>query len=111
MQGGSIPFLCVLVVHMIAAVFWTGGSLLIARGGPPAVKGLAVAQAGAATVTIILGAVLWHAAHGDRVGRPEQILSVAAVVSIIAAVIQQACQPTFVLTEPSVRPEGLPSGC
>ena len=78
----------VLTLHAVSAVFWAGTTWVLAR--VPGVGGDALmrAQLGAATVAILLGAILFAMAHGGGFGPMETALVVGAVSAILAAIAQ-----------------------
>jgi amino acid transporter len=54
-------------------------------------------QIGAATTTVLAGAILWGLKHGTAFGRYEEILALGAVCAIAAAGVQSAIGfPQFV---------------
>ncbi len=76
-----------LSLHVLAAVFWAGGTFVMARGagnGPL----LAKPMAGAAAVTLLSGGYLWHALHGAAFGKPETVLAVGIACALLAFVLQ-----------------------
>ncbi|QWP75913.1 hypothetical protein J5226_20250 [Lysobacter sp. K5869] len=79
--------LVVLSLHVLAAVFWAGGSFAIARLGGGAAR-LQAPMLGAAIATFVSGGYLWRATHGAAFGRPETVLAVGIACALAAFVVQ-----------------------
>jgi hypothetical protein len=78
----------VLSIHLLAAVFWTGSTFVMARTNGRGANLLLRPQLVAAIVTILSGAYLWHQLHEGSLERPEKILMGAAVSALVALIIQ-----------------------
>lgn len=76
-----------LSLHVLAAVFWAGGTFVMARGAGDGPR-LAKPMAGAALVTLLSGGYLWRALHGAAFGKPETVLMVGIVCALLAFAMQ-----------------------
>jgi uncharacterized membrane protein len=76
-----------LSLHVLAAVFWAGGTFVLARLGGLGGPRLRGPMLGAAIVTILTGGYLWHAVHGAAFGTPEKVLAVGIVCALLAFVV------------------------
>lgn len=77
-----------VALHVLPAVFWAGTTFALARTAGRGSAGLFGAQMGAATVTVLIGAYLWGAAHAGVFGPKEQFLAVGAICALIAFAVQ-----------------------
>lgn len=78
----------VLSLHVLAAVFWAGGTFVLARLGGIGGPRLRAPMLGAAVVTILTGGYLWHTLHGRAFGVPEKVLFVGIACALLAFVLQ-----------------------
>ncbi len=76
-----------LSLHVLAAVFWAGGTFVMARGAADG-RRLAKPMLGAALVTLLSGGYLWHALHGAAFGKPETVLAVGIGCALTAFALQ-----------------------
>ncbi|HJR75158.1 MAG TPA: hypothetical protein VJ806_16155 [Luteimonas sp.] len=76
-----------LSLHVLAAVFWAGGTFVMARGAGDGPR-LAKPMAGAALVTLLSGGYLWRALHGAAFGKPETVLAVGIACALLAFALQ-----------------------
>jgi uncharacterized membrane protein len=76
-----------LSLHVLAAVFWAGGTFVMARGAADG-RRLARPMMGAALVTLLSGGYLWHALHGAAFGKPETMLAVGIAGALLALLLQ-----------------------
>lgn len=77
-----------LSLHVLAAVFWAGGTFVLARLGGVGGPRLRTPMLGAAIVTILTGGYLWHAVHGAAFGSPERVLAVGIACALLAFIVQ-----------------------
>ena len=77
-----------LSLHVLAAVFWAGGTFVLARLGGVGGPRLRAPMLGAAVMTILTGGYLWHAGHGAAFGRPEKVLVVGIACALLAFIVQ-----------------------
>lgn len=77
-----------LSLHVLAAVFWAGGTFVLARLGGVGGPRLRTPMLGAAIVTILTGGYLWHTVHSAAFGRPEQVLAVGIACALLAFIAQ-----------------------
>ncbi len=77
-----------LSLHVLAAVFWAGGTFVLARLGGAGGPRLRAPMLGAAIVTLLTGGYLWHALHGAAFGRPEKVLAVGIACALLAFLVQ-----------------------
>lgn len=77
-----------LSLHVLAAVFWAGGTFVLARLGGVGGPRLRAPMLGAAVMTILTGGYLWHAVHGAAFGRPEKVLVVGIACALLAFIVQ-----------------------
>lgn len=77
-----------LSLHVLAAVFWAGGTFVLARLGGIGGPRLHAPMLGAATVTILTGGYLWRAMHGAAFGRPEKVLAVGIASALLVFILQ-----------------------
>ena len=77
-----------LSLHVLAAVFWAGGTFVLARLGGVGGPRLRAPMLGAAIVTLLTGGYLWHAVHGAAFGRPEKVLAVGIACALLAFIVQ-----------------------
>lgn len=77
-----------LSLHVLAAVFWAGGTFVLARLGGVGGPRLRAPMLGAAIVTILTGGYLWHAVHSAAFGRPEKVLAVGIASALLAFIVQ-----------------------
>lgn len=75
-------------LHVLAAVFWAGGSFVLARLGGVDGPRLRAPMLGAAIVSILTGGYLWHAVHGAAFGKPEKVLAVGIACALLAFTVQ-----------------------
>ena len=80
----------VLVLHVLAAVFWAGSTFTLAWLGGERAEQLFGAQMGAAALAVITGFYLWGELHRGPFGMAEQILAVGVVAAFAAAGLQGA---------------------
>ena len=82
--------LVLLGFHVLPAVFWTGSTMVWARGETPTAP-LLRAQLGSAIVAIASGAGLWHALHrGAAHDLMGQVVAAGALAAIVALALQVA---------------------
>ena len=86
-----------LSLHVLSSVFWAGSSFALARTGGAGGEQLVFPQLGAATIAILTGAYLGHAAHDGSFGTTEQVLVFGAGCALIAVVVQAAIGPRAVI--------------
>lgn len=77
-----------LSLHVLAAVFWAGGTFVLARIGGDVGPRLRAPMLGAAIVTLLTGGYLWRILHGAAFGRPETVLAVGIACALLAFVLQ-----------------------
>ncbi|MCL1634816.1 hypothetical protein M2650_09255 [Luteimonas sp. SX5] len=77
-----------LSLHVLAAVFWAGGTFVLARLGGIGGPRLRAPMLGAAIVTILTGGYLWRAVHGEAFGRPEKVLAIGIACALLAFIVQ-----------------------
>jgi hypothetical protein len=77
-----------LSMHVLAAVFWAGGTFVLARLGGVGGPRLRAPMLGAAIVTLLTGGYLWHAVHGAAFGLPEKVLAVGIASALLAFIVQ-----------------------
>lgn len=77
-----------LSLHVLAAVFWAGGTFVLARLGGVGGPRLRAPMLGAAIVTLLTGGYLWQAVHGAAFGRPEKVLAVGIACALLAFIVQ-----------------------
>jgi hypothetical protein len=80
--------IAVLVLHVLAAVFWAGSTFAFARMGGEGGERLFGPQMGAATVAVVTGGALWGLLHAGPPGLPERLLGIGALSALIAAGVQ-----------------------
>jgi hypothetical protein len=80
----------VLVLHVLAAVFWAGSTFALVRMGGDGGERLFAPQMGAAVVAFLSGVVLWGLLHRGPPGVPEVLLEIGAVCAVAAAGVQGA---------------------
>jgi len=78
----------VLVLHTVPAIFWAGTTFVLARNPGAGGDALTRAQMGAATVTIIMGAILFWLGHSGGFGQMETVLMIGAIAALLAAIAQ-----------------------
>ena len=78
----------VLSLHVLAAVFWAGGTFVLARLGGIGGPRLRAPMLGSAVVTLLTGGYLWHAVHGQAFAMPEKTLAVGIACALLAFVLQ-----------------------
>ena len=86
----NIVLILVLSIHVLSAVFWAGGTFVLARTGAAHGERLFRPQLGSATLAVIAGVVLWGLLHRGGFGPMEKVLSGGALAAIIAAGVQGA---------------------
>lgn len=79
-----------VAAHVIPGVFWAGTTFVLARLSGVGAEQFGQPQIGAATTTVLAGAILWGLKHGTAFGRYEEILALGAVCAIAAAGVQSA---------------------
>src|SRR5690606_10885297 len=79
-------FVIAIIFHVLPAVFWAGATFVVARGESQLAAKLFGPQMGAATVTVVAGAVLWFIVYGPSAG--SSLLSFGAACAIVAAGVQ-----------------------
>ena len=87
-----MPILVIIALslHVVPAVFWTGSTFILARGGGVGAEPLFKAQMGAATLTVLTGGFLWGQLHAGGFGGPEKVLALGALCAVVAAGVQGA---------------------
>ena len=80
----------VLVLHVLAAVFWAGSTFALVRMGGAGGERLFAPQMGAALVAVLTGIVLWGLLHRGPSGFREVLLGIGALSALIAAGVQGA---------------------
>ena len=78
----------VLSLHVLAAVFWAGGTFVLARLGGGVGPRLRAPMLGAAIVAILTGGYLWRSLHGAAFGGPEKVLAVGVACALLAFLLQ-----------------------
>jgi hypothetical protein len=86
--------LIVIGLHVLSGVFWAGSTFVLARTAGAGAERLAYPQAGAATLAVLAGMVLWGLTHRYGFGTTEQILALGAGCAIAAAGLQVFALPT-----------------
>jgi hypothetical protein len=71
----QIVLMAVLVLHVLAAVFWAGSTFTLARMAGERTEQFFAPQMGAAAVAALTGLVLWRQLHSGTFGLAEQILA------------------------------------
>src|SRR5260221_8492625 len=79
-----------IVIHVVPGIFWAGSTFVLARLEGAGAEQLGYPQMGAATTTVLAGAILWGFTHGGAFRTFEQVLALGAVCAIAAAGIQNA---------------------
>ncbi len=85
-----ILIIIALSLHVLPAVFWTGSTFVLARGGGVGAEQLFRPQMGAATLTVLTGGFLWGQLHAGGFGGPEKALALGALCAVVAAGVQGA---------------------
>src|SRR4029450_8758188 len=80
--------MAVLSLHVLAATFWTGSTLTLARTGGGGSERLFGPQMGAAVIAVLTGAYLWRTLHEASFGPMERWLTAGALCALLAVVIQ-----------------------
>ena len=65
----------------------------MARSGAAEIEGLAFPQIGAATITVLMGGLLWGISHHGKEGTGDHILAAGALCALAAAVLQAVSLP------------------
>jgi len=92
----QLVLIIAISLHLLAGTFWAGTSFTMARTGGAGAEALFRPQMGAATMTILAGAYLWHQLHEGSFGTMEQLLAAGAGAALIAAGVQGAsCGPAI----------------
>jgi hypothetical protein len=95
----QIMLMAVLVLHVLAAVFWAGSTFTLARMAGERAEQFFAPQMGAAAVTALTGFVLWWQLHSGTFGVAEQILAAGVAAALLAAGVQASliagAQPTI----------------
>ena len=86
----NIVLILVLSIHVLAAVFWAGGTFVLARTGAVNGERLFRPQQGAAAVAVIAGLILWGLLHRGGFGPMERVLAGGALAAVVAAGVQGA---------------------
>jgi len=86
----QILIIVAIALHALAALFWAGSSMSLARTGAVGAEMLFPRQMGAALVAVLTGGFLWSALHTGGFGPYEMILAFGALCAVIAAGIQGA---------------------
>ena len=86
-----MPFI-LISLHVLAGVFWAGSSFTLARAaaGHELYTRLWKPQMGAAVITFLSGAYLWHAFHEGAMSALERSLGIGVVAAILALLLQTA---------------------
>lgn len=77
-----------LSLHVLAAVFWAGGTFVLARLGGAGAARLRAPMLGAAIATVLTGGYLWRALHGAAFGGSERVLAVGIASALLAFILQ-----------------------
>jgi hypothetical protein len=80
----------VLSLHVLAATFWAGTTFALARTQGVGGRQLFRPQMGAAVITFLAGAYVWHQLHEAAFGRAERVLVVGVLFALAAAGVQGA---------------------
>jgi hypothetical protein len=77
-----------LSLHVLAATFWAGSTLALARTGGGGSERLFGPQMGAAVIAVLTGAYLWRTLHEASFGPMERWLTAGALCALLAATVQ-----------------------
>ena len=92
----QLVLIIAISLHLLPGIFWAGTSFTMARTGGAGAEALFRPQMGAATVTILAGAYLWHQLHEGGFGTMEKVLATGAVAALVAVGVQGAlCGPAI----------------
>ena len=80
--------MAVLSLHVLAATFWAGSTLALARTGGGGSERLFGPQMGAAVIAVLTGAYLWRTLHDASFGPMERWLTAGALCALLAAAVQ-----------------------
>ena len=84
----QISLIITIAVHVLSSIFWAGSTFVLARNGGMGGAALFRPQIGAASVSVLSGALLWHLLHRGSFQRPEMILATGAAAAILALLVQ-----------------------
>ncbi len=88
-----------IVVHVLAGVFWAGSTFVLARSGGVGADQLFKSQMGAATLATLAGLGLWLMLHRNAAGPAESTLGAGALCALAAAGVQGALRKSLALAQ------------
>jgi hypothetical protein len=77
-----------IAVHVLSSIFWAGSTFVLARNGGMGGAALFRPQIGAASVSVLSGALLWNLLHQGSFQSTEMILATGAAAAILALLVQ-----------------------
>ncbi len=86
----QILIIVAIGLHALAAMFWAGSSMNLARSGGMGAEMLFPRQMMAALVATLTGGYLWSALHTGGFGPYEMVLAFGVLCAFVAAGIQGA---------------------
>ncbi len=84
----QILIVIAIALHAVAAAFWMGSSMSLARPGAIGAEMMFPRQMMAALLVTLTGGFLWSQLHTGGFGPYEMVLAIGAVLAVIAAGIQ-----------------------
>jgi hypothetical protein len=84
----QVVLIAVVVLHVLAGVFWAGTTFVLARNPESMTPALARAQTGAMTLAILAGIALWAVARPPEALPGTRVLEIGAACALLAAIAQ-----------------------